>query len=644
MFFKRERNNRWSGEATVIGQVGKIVFIRFGSRWLRVPTCRLVKKHNYQYLNEPRNHEDDEKNAEERSEEDELTPYNSESDDEPEADETDIVVRPQQVENRVEDQPKETPAAQRIETPVAQRTRSGGTWQRNELYEEANIVTIPKSRHSEDIVMKAKEREMQNWIDFEVMDEVEDKGQKTISTRWVVTEKEIDGRKDAKARLVVRGFEEEESHPTDAPTAAKSTLRIAIAIAANEGWLLETVDIKSAFLQGNKIEREVYIDPPEDLKKEGIVWRLRKPVYGLTDAARAWYFSLLQELLKLKFEQSQLDNAAFRFYIDSKLAGFLIIHVDDLLTGGCSKFQEQIVNKLLEKYEIRKREKGNFEYVGIDIQQDNTGQVRISQKEYVSEINEMTLRSKTGRSPTDLLQPREMKDLRRLTGQVLWASSQTRLDACFDALELSVSRNQPKVETMKRANKVVRKLKNNDGTIVFKKIDVFENLQLIVYADASFANLPDGVSSTAAYLVLLKSKNSSNCCVIDWCSTKIKRIVDNTLEAEAVSMRNALGNATYLGHLITEFYANDCQSNIIPILAFSDNQSLETNLRSTKQPKGKRVRIDLAEISRMIKEKEVQDVTWVDSKLQLADPLTKRDVVMKALTDVTENGFHVLPS
>ena len=55
------------------------------------------------------------------------------------------------------------------------------------------------------------------------------------------------------------------------------------------------------------------------------------------------------------------------------------------------------------------------------------------------------------------------------------------------------------------------------------------------------------------------------------------------------------------------------------------------------------MRIDLAEISRMIKEKEVQDVTWVDSKLQLADPLTKRDVVMKALTDVTENGFHVLP-
>ena len=157
-------------------------------------------------------------------------------------------------------------------------------------------------------------------------------------------------------------------------------------------------------------------------------------------------------------------------------------------------------------------------------------------------------------------------------------------------------------------------------------------------------HLPTFLSSTEAYVVLLMSKNSNNCSVIDWGSTKIKRIVDNTLEAEAVSMRNALGNAVYLGHLLTEFYANDSQSNIIPIKALSDNQSLERNLRSTKQPKGKRVRIDIAEINRMITEKEVTDVTWVDSKEQLADPLTKRDVVMKALTDATESGFHVLPS
>ena len=88
--------------------------------------------------------------------------------------------------------------------------------------------------------------------------------------------------------------------------------------------------------------------------------------------------------------------------------------------------------------------------MGIDVQQTESGQIRIAQKEYVDEINEIELRSKTDRLPSDPLRPREVKDLRKLTGQILWASSQTRLGGCFDALELSVSRNQPKVETLKR--------------------------------------------------------------------------------------------------------------------------------------------------------------------------------------------------
>ena len=46
--------------------------------------------------------------------------------------------------------------------------------------------------------------------------EVPDMGQPTISTRWVICEKDMtDGKKQMKARLVVRGFEEQEKVPSD---------------------------------------------------------------------------------------------------------------------------------------------------------------------------------------------------------------------------------------------------------------------------------------------------------------------------------------------------------------------------------------------------------------------------------------------
>ena len=43
---------------------------------------------------------------------------------------------------------------------------------------------------------------MKNWIDHDVYEEVEDKGQNYISVRWVMTEKTSDGKQIVKARLV----------------------------------------------------------------------------------------------------------------------------------------------------------------------------------------------------------------------------------------------------------------------------------------------------------------------------------------------------------------------------------------------------------------------------------------------------------
>ena len=104
---------------------------------------------------------------------------------------------------------------------------------------------IPKDRHCDSAVIESKKTELANWRQMEAIDVVEDKGQNVISTRWVLTEKEYpDGEIKPKARLVIRGFEEEEEQiQTDAPTAAKTTLHIVLAIAVNEDWPVQTIDI-----------------------------------------------------------------------------------------------------------------------------------------------------------------------------------------------------------------------------------------------------------------------------------------------------------------------------------------------------------------------------------------------------------------
>ena len=125
-------------------------------------------------------------------------------------------------------------------------------------------VLMPKSD-----VLEAKQNELKNWIDHDVYEEVEDKGQNCISFRWVMTEKTSDGKQIAKARLVARGYEEEnkDSLRTDSPTISKDNLLLLFAIIAPHHWKICDFDIKAAFLLGNPINRDIYLKPPIEAEK-----------------------------------------------------------------------------------------------------------------------------------------------------------------------------------------------------------------------------------------------------------------------------------------------------------------------------------------------------------------------------------------
>ena len=93
------------------------------------------------------------------------------------------------------------------------------------ILKKFKAVFVSKERHSDADIIEAKNNKLRNWKDFGILKEAPDQGQKTLSTRWVVTEKPLsDGQKGVKTRLVVRGFEEDDRVQADSPTTSNSTL------------------------------------------------------------------------------------------------------------------------------------------------------------------------------------------------------------------------------------------------------------------------------------------------------------------------------------------------------------------------------------------------------------------------------------
>ena len=166
-----------------------------------------------------------------------------------------------------------------------------------------------------------------------VYEEVEDMGQKAISTRWVITEK-VKGREMmCKVRLVARGFEEEMAEwGKDAPTCNAETLKFCLTVITLKKWTCYTLDVKTAYLQGNKIQREVYLKPPNEGNWSGL-WKLKKTLW-IEGYSKAW--TVMWWKYDRSWEEREADwNLMYFFWKNgNKLNGILCSHVDDFCYGG----------------------------------------------------------------------------------------------------------------------------------------------------------------------------------------------------------------------------------------------------------------------------------------------------------------------
>ena len=95
-----------------------------------------------------------------------------------------------------------------------------------------------------------------------VFKEVENKVQKNINTWWVLTTKMKEGKTVHKARLVDRGFKEYSINmETDTKMCAPEMLKLCISKIMQERWIVKSIDMKTAYLQGDNIKRMVYLKP-----------------------------------------------------------------------------------------------------------------------------------------------------------------------------------------------------------------------------------------------------------------------------------------------------------------------------------------------------------------------------------------------
>ena len=131
-------------------------------------------------------------------------------------------------------------------------------------------------------------------------------------------------------------------------------------------WQIHSIDITVAFLQGNGLEHEIVLRPPPDVCFKEFVWSLKRRIYRLNDAPRAWYERIRAEFKRLGGVVRTYDNALFLWNDENgMLIGILVSHVDDFAFAESETFHTTVIEEFKKTFKIKQYENSSFRYVGF---------------------------------------------------------------------------------------------------------------------------------------------------------------------------------------------------------------------------------------------------------------------------------------
>nr|GEY38179.1 hypothetical protein [Tanacetum cinerariifolium] len=163
-------------------------------------------------------------------------------------------------------------------------------------------------------------------------------------------------------------------------------IRIFLAYATHKSFTVFQMDVKTAFLHGT-LKEDVYICQPEgfiDADHPSHVYKLKKALYGLKHAPRAWYHKLSKFLLHNHFFKGTIDpTLCIRRFQDDILV--VQVYVDDIIFGSTHPRYIQLFSDLLKsRFEMSMMGEMTF-FLGLQVNQSPCG-IFINQSKYMLEI------------------------------------------------------------------------------------------------------------------------------------------------------------------------------------------------------------------------------------------------------------------
>lgn len=440
-----------------------------------------------------------------------------------------------------------------------------------------------------------------------------------MGSRWVYTTKsQPNGEVKFKARLAAKGFTQVQGidyEDTYCSVVHIMSTRLLLNYAAIEKLQIRQFDIKTAFLYAH-LNEEIFLNPPEGYKKDNMVWKLKKSLYGLKQSPRMWNECFSQHLIKLGFKIATQDTSVF-FKQNPRM--FIIVYVDDGLVFADHQADiEDVLNSLKQKFKMR--EMPVNKYRGLEIVLLNDG-IFIHQESYTRKVletfNMAQAKQVANPVPDGVLDERPLDPnvpYRSAVSSLAYLSDTTRPDISFAVNKLQRKMASPTADDWKRAKYLMRYLVGTVKLGIKFSEDCASGPALIGYSDSDYAGDLDSSRSTTGYLILF------NQAPIHWKSQLQRHVTLSSTEAEVIALCALSKQLAWMRRMLIELQIIPDQ----PAIIRCDNTSA---LKIVQNEKGSLRTMHLRAQDAFFREQVAEGellLEHVKSDSQLADLLTKK--------------------
>lgn len=147
------------------------------------------------------------------------------------------------------------------------------------------------------------------------------------------------------------GDYEKESVRKDSSNAQLDVIRILLTVGTFVGFRLGLTEIKGAYLQSGLIRREIFVAPPKEWSgPQGVLWRLRKPPYGIVEAGQQWAKVIEEWILSKEGGALERIHGLRQLYVMRDPLENITIKVakvkDHFIIGSTVRLMPDFINRL----------------------------------------------------------------------------------------------------------------------------------------------------------------------------------------------------------------------------------------------------------------------------------------------------------